>query len=317
MMEASAASGKDIILPMITEKLIAQLKNGITKVGISITLDGESYDVTQLQNVKLILPAILLQKAKEFGIDLQISIKDKEGKERYTWYISATDLKIIQGEMTDINLLLTVWRLVDHTIWSDPVNNTKDTENGLVVQFLQEGRLPVPCRVKIYVGDLVKLRDHRIYFYYYNQATGKLNTLPYSSGYQVDGEGFIMADILRGSEYMMMTKAADTNIVASLLDQIEVAVNKTTIYLDAEDPAMRVRITALVTLEQVSETKKKTGGSTVGVYEITYKSLNERIATVDRDGVITATGKGKTTIYVIITLYSGKTSVRKLTVKVK
>jgi len=78
-----------------------------------------------------------------------------------------------------------------------------------------------------------------------------------------------------------------------------------------------IKVNLTKTLEWVNDFKDKTAGSAVGAVMVTFKSGNEKIATVDEKGVITAKKPGKVDIKVTVTLYSGKTETYKVSVTVK
>ncbi len=154
----------------------------------------------------------------------------------------------------------------------------------------------------------------RIYLYHHNSETGKLETLPYSSGYEADKDGYITVQILHCSDYVVLTKEADRKAIASLRNQISITPAKITLKKGKTAP---IQVELPVTLELVHHLKDKVAGSAVGAVTVTHKSSNKKVATVDSNGKVTAKGKGTAVITTEVTLYSGKKKivVTKVTVK--
>jgi hypothetical protein len=194
-----------------------------------------------------------------------------------------------------------------------------NSAHGLMVTFNHEGDLPVQSSVRIYVGDKDGLQPgDKVYLYYYNPETGKLETLPYSSGYEVDEEGYITIELLHCSDYVLLPEEADPKVVASLREQISITPASQTLYLDETEAAkVSIKIKLPKTLELVNGFEEETSSSAVGAVKVSYRSSNKNVVTVDKNGELTATGKGTAYIYTKVTLYSGKTKtfVTKITVK--
>jgi hypothetical protein len=268
----------------------------------------------------------ILEAAKETKKDVSVIVADEKGKEQYSWTFTGSDLTNSDKRIADVNLSLKVEKANDDAglkeLLKNDASNT-ETENtyGLVVNFNHEGDLPSQASVKIYVGNLVGASSNsgltenkKVYLYHYNNATGKLETLPYSSAYQVDKEGYITINILHCSDYVILPYQADNSTITSLRSQIKVTPAKKTLQWGK---STTIKIVLPKTLEQVSSLKEQTSNSAIGAVTVSYTSSNKKVASVNSKGKITANGTGTVTITTKLTLYSGKTKTTKTKITVK
>ena len=178
--------------------------------------------------------------------------------------------------------------------------------------------MPAQAAVRIYVGNLVPDASGKVYVYHYNPETKKLETLPYSSGYQIDSEGYITVKLLHCSDYVVLPKPASSAVMTSLINQISITAGTGTLYYGGtRDYSTKLTLTLPPTLELVASLEDKTSSSAIGAVVVSYESNNKKVATVSSDGTITATGTGKATIRTTVTLYSGKTKTFTTKVNVK
>lgn len=290
----------------------------ITQLNITAIMPKDLLANRNIDHANVNLPAELLKAAKEAGIDINVSVKDETGKEMYSWSFAGQSLQEAKGDISEINLSLTVGAIIDHVALNKLLSGMDDIQNGLSLRFNHDGILPAQASVRIYVGNLVDIRNRTIYLYHYNPDTGKLETLPYSSNYYVDSEGYITINVLHCSDYVVLTKAANKDVTTSLLEQIVISPTKKTLYVGGTQGfETSIKVMLPPTLEVVSSLRDQTSGSAVGAVVFTYKSTNSKVATVDNKGKIIAVGVGTTYIITTIKLYNNKsTSVRtKITVK--
>ncbi len=313
-----AASGKLVEVPIITADLIDRIiGNGSDKVDISVMLPKEVVEGGNLDRANIKLPEELLTAAKENGIDIKVSVKDDTGKELYTWSFNGNNLAASQREVTDVNLALSVARVSDQTQIEKALTTADKASEGLVISFNHAGVLPAQASVRIYVGDLAE-QGSSIFLYYFNQETGKLETLPYSSSYRVDAEGYITINLIHCSDYVVLTKPASKEAITSLLNQVKVTASQKTLYVGGtKDTQAQLTVSVPSTLEIVGSFKDKTSGSAVGAVTVAYASSNDKVATVDSKGRITAVAAGTATIVTTIKLYSGKSASIKTKITVK
>jgi hypothetical protein len=308
--------GKNVEIPIVSDKLINEIQTKkVTKVNISVTIPDRVLTEEYLAHTNLKLPQELLAGAKENGTNINVSVKNEAGRELYTWTLDSQNLVNSGKSLADINLSLSVNKVEDQKELSQELTGGK---NALIINFGHDGVLPSQASVRVYVGNLVDVRNSIIYLYHYNPQTNRLETLPYSSGYKVDAEGYVTMELLHCSDYVIMTKAADNSVITSLLNQVIVKPSVTTIYAGGSvDRVGQIELSLPPTLELVATLNDKTSNPAVGAVTVTYKSSNKKIATVDSKGKITAVKAGTVTIYTTIKLYSGKskTIATKFTVK--
>jgi hypothetical protein len=187
----------------------------------------------------------------------------------------------------------------------------------MIIDFSHHGDLPSQAKVMIYV-DMGFTTGQALYLYYFNSETGKLETLPYSLNYKVDKDGYVTLNLVHCSKYVFLSQKADNSMITSLLNQIHLSAEKTTLYLEkTKDSSVAIDIILPSTLELVKDLKDETSGSAVGAVTASYQSSNKNIVVVSNKGKITAKGTGKAVITVTVKLYSGKTRTFKVKVTVK
>ena len=297
--------GKDVEIPIVSDKLISEIQSKkISEVNISVNIPDSARTEELQAHTNLKLPQELLTVARENGTNINVSVKNETGRELYAWNLDPQNLMNSGRSLTDINLSLSVKKVEDQKELSQELTGV---QNALIINFAHDGVLPSQASVRVYVGDLVDVRDSIIYLYHYNPQSNRLETLPYSSGYHVDAEGYVTMELLHCSDYVIMTKAASNSVITSLLNQVIATPSVTTIYAGGSvDRDGRMEISLPTTLELVATLKDKTSNPAIGAVTVTYKSSNKKIATVDSKGKITAVKAGTVTIYTTIKLYSGK-----------
>jgi hypothetical protein len=291
---------KELTLPLIKEVLLKQIADSdILGMDITLSLPDAAYENPELL---LKLEAWIMEMLKNSNKSLSVSMKDKEGRVLYTWSFSAKDLTESEQAITNINLSLSVSEISNTEELRNSLGMGEDTP-GLVINFGHHGTLPAQSSVRIYVGDRQGVTPgSRVFLYYYNSETHKLETLPYST-YVVDQDGYVTIQIVHCSDYILLPKKASSRQITSLLNQIKVHAKRKVLSV-GEHTMMKIELP--LTLELVSSLKLRPVQSAIGGVVITYKSSNKKIATVDKYGKITAKGVGKVTIITTITLYSGK-----------
>lgn len=133
----------------------------------------------------------------------------------------------------------------------------------------------------------------------------------------MDEDGYITINILQCSDYVILTEEADSNRYVSLKNQIKVNSTKVYMYMSEGKTDSKIKIKLPITLEWVSSLKEPTSQSAIGGVTVSFTSGDNKIATVDSEGNITAKAPGTAVIKVKITLYSNKTKTFEIRVKVK
>lgn len=303
----------NVTIPISNPDILNQVSSdGVNGVNITVTVPNNLQNTPGTTNIQL--GSELLEELRDTGRDATISVMNETGRESYSWTFTGENLNNSNEDLTDVNLTLSVSTMSDNERVQlqndgDGEDGDADPPQGLVVNFSQEGVLPSQAAVRIYVGDQEGITPgEHIYLYHYNPDTGMLETLPYSSHYIVDEDGYITVNILHCSDYVVLTKKADNNMITTLLKQIKVTPSKRTLYIGrTKGHSTDIDINLPETLEMVSSLQKETSQSAAGGVISNYRSGNSSAATVDEDGRITAKGVGKANIFITITLYSGKT----------
>jgi chitodextrinase len=272
--------------------------------------------VDSANSEKIELDAELLKDAKDEKKDVVVTVVDEGDKTNYSWTFTGKNLANSDKDVEDINLSLAIKSIKD----AEPLAKllATDKDEAFAISFAHHGLLPAQATVKIYVGNQESMKPgHRVYLYYYNTETGKLDTLPYSSRYKVDQEGYITINILHCSDYIILPKKADKNTIASLRERINITTTAKTLYFGGtNENTAKVIIDLPVTLELV-KSGEETSSEAVGGVVAYYRSDNPKVAEIDQEGNITPKGVGKATIITKVKLYSGKTKTVKVVINVK
>jgi hypothetical protein len=307
----------EITVPVSSNKLLKEMENeDVKEVSVSVLIPNALKN-NDKANTNINLDKDLLQAAKGAKKNLNVTIVDEMGRENYTWSFTGEDFENSNQEISGVNLSLKVESLENEALFEENLFN--EETKGLVLNFSHEGILPAQASVKVYVGnqDGIKAGD-RIYLYHYNENTGKLETLPYSSGYVVTNDGYITVNILQCSDYVVLPEKADSKLITSLKNQISITPTSKTLYVGGTKGATtNIQVNLPVTLELVDDLKDETASSAVGAVTVSYKSSNNKVATVDSHGNVTAISEGVAYITTNVKLYSGKTKTVITTIIVK
>lgn len=312
-----------IIIPIGSDELLDQMQDDdITGLNIDFMLPNELSQNDSVVGNRILLDPNIINTARDSGMDISISLKDEEGKENYSWSFRGSDLGASDKDVSELDLSISIQRIEDNEDLTELMGidsqSKGDKQNGLVISFGYHGELPAQASVRIYIGNMGYSEGDRLYLYYYNSETGKLDTLPFSSNYKVDSEGYITVNIVHCSDYVLLPRQAKGGIITSLRNQITITPSKITLYLGVKDKnTANINLVLPETLEKVKNLKDKTTGSAIGAVKVTYKSGNKKIASVDSSGNIIAKKAGKVEVKVTITLYSGKSKTFKVPVIVK
>ena len=300
-------SSKEILDEMDNEELTA------VRVGVNLP---EQTDGNKADNIDLILESELIQKAKENKKDIVVDVKDSDNNVLYSWSFDKNELTNSDKDLTDVHLALKIDKAPEEVNYFSKEDDEEAV--ALVVDFAHEGVLPSQASVRIYVGDQEGVvPGTKVYLYHLNEDIGKLETIPY--GYQaiVDEYGYITINILQCSDYVVLTKEADSEHYLSLRQQITVTPKKITLSLSKGIKKGKVNIELPITLEWAKSLEDPTSQSAIGGVTIKFSSSDKNIATVDSKGNITAKAPGEAVIKVTMTLYSKKTKKVEIRVKVE
>ena len=137
--------------------------------------------------------------------EVNITVRDEDNNELYTWTFDTGEATDSEKKITDVNLSIDIMPLSEN----EKINEELTDNQGFILSFGHNGDLPITARVRIYVGNFDNIKPGmKIYLYHYNKENGKLETLPFSSGYTVDEDGYITINIIHCSDYIVLNKEA-------------------------------------------------------------------------------------------------------------
>ena len=252
----------------------------------------EDNQVTINMGEETILPKeiISLMKGKNTIIVLQM--------DAYSWTINGED--ITGEELKDIDLSLA--KNTD-VIPSTIVNTVARDKSTVQVQLAHNGPFGFTATLSI---DLEKKNSGLIANLFYYDSMNK--TLILQSVDKVDIDGNVDLTFNHASDYIIVL--SEKVILEDELDKITISPYKKTLYIGGTTG----RTTSIIiSLPDIIIKAKKKG---IIVEKTSYLSSNKKIATVSKNGIITAKGKGTTTIQTTITI-DGMTRIftSKITVK--
>lgn len=332
-------TGKDndeklkVDIPLGSEKLIEAINEGNeSEVNLVLSLPEDVLSNKKIDLSGIELNSGILKAAKEKGKDVTAAVTDENGKVQYSWTFAGSSLETSEQQISNVNLALTIEtagqnKELEELLGTGSQDNkaagqegtTESIKNAFVINFSQDGVLPAPATVKIYVGDKRGLKPgDSIYLYHYNQSTNKLETLPGGYSYQVDSDGYITITIVHCSKYVVLDEKADKRVITSLKDQIKVVASDKTLYLeDGKIKKGSIKVSLPSTLKLSEKLENESKSIAVENATASYKSSNSKVVAVNKKGIITAVGSGTAKIYTKVTLYNGTSKVFILVIKVK
>ena len=193
----------------------------------------------------------------------------------------------------------------------------KNNKNAVVIEVT--GGTKGNIEVTIDVSSNPELKSgKKAYVYRVDQKSGKLLSIAGGYGYKVDADGKIDLAVASEGEYVVLAKPASSSVIKSLPAQVWSTIDYNVLYVNGEVGAERkLEIHLPECLEVVESLKDETSSKAVDGVAVSYASSNEDIASVSKDGVITAKGSGKAVITIKVTFASGKVKTMKRTVVVK
>jgi len=320
--EATQKNPLQVNVLISSEYILEQMKkDGNSGLNIAVIVPDELRQDNVSSNITV--DADILKAAKNAKRNITVTAENNDGHILYSWTFTADNLSRSKKDISDLNISLAVNKADKKTEPGKILNTDKKADSGaagLLIDFSQSNVLPAQAQVSIYVkGYIDGIKENsKVYLYYYNEKTKKLEVLPYSSGYKVDTDGYVTIKLVHCSQYVLLPEKAAKNVQTSLDNQVKVNIVKKTLYVNKKQPSkFALKVTLPSTLEMVSSFAEETSGSAIGAVTVTYKSSNNKVCVVDSKGVVQAKGIGKATITTKITLYYGKTKTFKTQVVVK
>ncbi len=210
---ASASNQVDMRVALPAASMVEQLKNTTVKT-VELSVQAP-HNVAANSNanagVKISVDKSVLQAAKDGGKNVVLKVLDTQtGKAAYSWTFSGSLLKTSPASVANVDLAMSVKPIKDDAqIAAVAANNSANkTASGVVLKFANNGLLPAPATVRIFVGDQTGCTPNsKVYAYYFNRSTNALESLPVSE-YTVDANGYITLTVVHCSDYVVLPKAA-------------------------------------------------------------------------------------------------------------
>ena len=187
-----------------------------------------------------------------------------------------------------------------------------DSQHGSVVAVSSKKTITSAVEVTASVPDATV--GQKVYIYKLNATTKKLEIIVGGFSNRVSEDGIVTFDVLEKGTYVVLTTKAPTSQVTTLINQISIKPSKSKVSI-GNTSSMKVDLP--VYLQKVSNLSAPTKSDAIGNVKITYKSSDSKIASVNKNGMITAKKPGSITVTATIQLYNGtkKTIKTKITVK--
>ncbi|MGF7143000.1 beta-glucanase (GH16 family) [Anaerotaenia torta] len=274
---------------------------------IIIETEAHGDEVPALELTKAILNA-----ARRNHKDISYAVNSESGKLLYEFTLDAENLA--KGEVRGgLSLGIDIGKASENEAVQEILSKDKNNSEGMFLGFAQEEEFPAQSSVRLYVGAHGFEAMQKLYLYAVNTKTGKLESVPFGTTYQVDKDGYITFPLIEGGEYVLLPEKASKEVLTPLKEQIEVDKEKTL----KPGAKTKVEVGLPATLEKVASMKEKASFPAKGRAVITYKSSNTSAATVDKSGTVTGKKPGKVTITTTVKLYTGKVYTYKTKVTIK
>lgn len=171
---------------------------------------------------------------------------------------------------------------------------TKDVE---ITTKIVDAKGKTVCKLTVNAEDLKSGNQMKVLKI--DSKTGKMSLIN-KSIYKVDKDGNLAMDDLKKASYMVLTKSEADAFSKAVLKTVKVETEKKNVSMGKKTK---------LTLDD--------GLDMNNVAKITYKTSKKSIATVSKNGTITAKKAGKVTVKATVTLKNGKTKTVKMTITVK
>lgn len=315
--ESKVIGGKAEVKITLSEKILQDsVKDG--NVGIKVSLGKETLEdvLTNSQVINgvvinlsiptvkdAVVDAIVLHQdalilAKESGQNLTINITNGDSKS-YTVSIPASELKKVTSTSKELNVAVTM------------VKDIKVAANSQgVLSIGSEGTLIAGMVITVPVRDILSLpAGKKVFIYQKNAKTGKLEEVP-NNVKTIAKNGTLKLSTLSGGTYVICTEKVKEAI--KLVDRVTVSVKNSVtqgkkLKISVDLPKEIAKVSTFVYGDPLGQEEAK----------VTYQISNKDIATVSKDGTVTAKKKGTVKITITVTLENGQKKKFSKTITVK
>ena len=216
-----------IILP---DKAVAEQlkKDDVKTVEVTVAVPSTVANGTNPSaDVTITAGKDLLQAAKDGKKDVTLSVTDSgTGRVAYSWTFKGSNLADSTAPMKDVDLALTVQPVKDVPQVGAAASSA---DSGIVLTFGNNGVLPAPAEVKIYVGNQGYHAGQTLFFYYFNPVTQKLEKVN-DAVCTVDENGYATVKIAHCSDYVLLPQQVAEKTGSITLDTRSYTMSPKNIY---------------------------------------------------------------------------------------
>jgi hypothetical protein len=301
--ESKIVNGKAKAIVEIGEDLLRDAANG-GSAEVTLTIKKEVLqDVLTDKHVKkgviidLLIPAVSGIEVSKIEVDNDTLLLAKKAKQSVTFNVSNGDLKYtlnlpaseldkISSTSKGLNLAVSLER---------ETNSILNIAGHLSIG--SEGSLSAGMVLTLPVKNTLSLSNRKVYIYHRNDKTGVLEEIP-NNEKVLGKDGILKISSLSGGDYVISTIEVEDAV--PLIERVSVSAKAAVAKGDKLD------IKVILPLE-LAPVVKYVYGDPIGQEEVilTYKVDNEEIATISRNGKLTAKKKGTVKITVTVTLENG------------
>ncbi len=179
------AAKRDVALTVTVPSDVAANRNA--NLAVDIKVDSE-----------------ILAAAQAAQSDVTVSVRDAGTQQlAYSWTFKGEDLAKSTVPVTNVNIAMSVRTTAE----VPQVGAAAPNHSGVVLSFEHSGVLPAAASVRISVTGKGYKPGQTLYFYYYNPATQRIESLD-NSAYTVDADDYVTVKISHCSDYVLLPQAA-------------------------------------------------------------------------------------------------------------
>ena len=195
----------------------------------------------------------------------------------------------------------------------------KDKNNSTAIIVEVTGGMEGNITVSVDISSNKELKsDMRVYVFRIDEKTQKFISIPGGYGYKVNGDNTIDLTLAEEGKYVILENPPTHDLLLSLPAQIWSTIDYDVLYFGGEIGATRKLSVHLPnTLKKVESFHEPTESKTIGEVLITFSSSDSSVATVSKDGIITAHGTGEAIITTKVVFATGKVKTMERTIVVK
>ncbi len=310
LLNAKEAAVKNIGIYIEKPTVDAVIANQGRKMVVKVAVP----DVDGVSVGKVVVTKESISSALNGSRKLVVKIENARPEESFTVTIPQSELKKMKSDI-DITVKTKKVPDADSSIKENIENilsaNGVKTGNSYIVSVAgnnTKGGIKVSSPV---LAPSVKTGDS-VYVYCYNNKTGKLEEIANSKRVVLD-DGMAGIECYPGNNYVVTDKELSGKNVVTLIGSTKVSVKKASVK-KGSSTKVDVKLPSQLVVK-ASLKKSVPYGKQAAV--VTFKSSDNSIAKVSKDGTVKAKGKGKAVITVKVKLADGKTKTFKKKVTIK